>query len=34
MDGEIDGFIEAYLTKKIAKGSSQPPAISDQSDDL
>ncbi|MDH4236568.1 MAG: peptide chain release factor 2 [Nitrospira sp.] len=34
MDGEIDGFIEAYLTKKIAKPSSQPPAISDQGDDL
>lgn len=34
MDGEIDGFIEAYLTNKIAKGSTQPTAISDQGDDL
>ncbi|MBH0199755.1 MAG: peptide chain release factor 2 [Nitrospira sp.] len=34
MDGEIDGFIEAYLTKRIAKGSNQLTAISDQGDDL
>jgi peptide chain release factor 2 len=34
MDGEINGFIEAYLTRKIAKLSSQPSAISDQDDDL
>jgi peptide chain release factor 2 len=34
MDGEIDGFIEAYLTKRIAKGSPQPTAISEQGDDL
>lgn len=34
MDGELDGFIEAYLTKKITKGSNQPPAIGDQEDDL
>ena len=34
MDGDLDSFIEAYLTKKITKGSSQPPDISDQDDDL
>ncbi len=27
MDGDLDGFIEAYLTKKITKGSSQPSIV-------
>jgi peptide chain release factor 2 len=34
MDGDLDGFIAAYLTKKIVKGSNQPTAVSDQGDDL
>ena len=34
MDGELDEFIEAYLTKKITKGSGQASQISDQEDDL
>jgi peptide chain release factor 2 len=29
MDGEIDGFIEAYLKMKLAKGSDLPSAVSD-----
>jgi len=33
MDGEIDGFIEAYLKMKFTKGSDQPSAVS-ESDDL
>lgn len=27
MDGDLDGFIEAYLTKKITKASSQPSGV-------
>ena len=34
MDGEVDGFIEAYLKKKLGKGSDQLSAVSDQGDDL
>lgn len=34
MDGDLDGFIEAYLTKKITKGSSQPSMVNNQGDDL
>ena len=32
MDGEIDGFIEAYLKKKLAKGSDQLSAVSEPDD--
>ncbi len=34
MDGDVDGFIEAYLTRKIAKGSGQPSAVVEQDDDV
>jgi peptide chain release factor 2 len=34
MDGEIDGFIEAYLKKKLVKGADQPLAIGKADDDL
>ncbi|MGQ0666628.1 MAG: peptide chain release factor 2 [Nitrospiraceae bacterium] len=34
MDGEIDGFIEAYLKLKLAKGSDQLSAVSRPEDDL
>ena len=34
MDGDVDGFIEAYLTKKLAKGSGQPSAVSGLDDGL
>jgi len=34
MDGDVDGFIEAYLTRKIAKGSGQPSAVNDATEDL
>ncbi|TKS60970.1 MAG: peptide chain release factor 2 [Nitrospira sp.] len=34
MDGEIDGFIEAYLKKKLIKGSDQLSAVSESDDDL
>lgn len=33
MDGQIDGFIEAYLKKKAAKSSDQLSAVSEQEDD-
>jgi len=33
MDGDLDGFIEAYLKKKLAKGSDQLSAVS-ETDDL
>jgi peptide chain release factor 2 len=32
MDGEIDGFIEAYLKMKLAKGSDQPSAVGEPDD--
>ncbi|MBI3355767.1 MAG: peptide chain release factor 2 [Nitrospirae bacterium] len=32
MDGEIDGFIQAYLKKKLAKGSDQLSAVSEPDD--
>jgi peptide chain release factor 2 len=34
MDGEIDGFIEAYLKRKLTKGSDQPSAGTGPDDDL
>jgi peptide chain release factor 2 len=34
MDGEIDGFIEAYLKRKLMKGSDQPAAIGKPEDDV
>jgi peptide chain release factor 2 len=34
MDGEIDGFIEAYLKLKRAKGSDQLSAVSRPEDDV
>ncbi|MBH0193453.1 MAG: peptide chain release factor 2 [Nitrospira sp.] len=34
MDGEIDGFIEAYLKKKPVKGSDQLSAVGGSEDDL
>jgi len=34
MDGEIDGFIEAYLKKKLTKGADQPLAVGKPDDDL
>jgi hypothetical protein len=32
MDGEIDGFIEAYLKKQLSKGS-EPLPVAGKSDD-
>lgn len=34
MDGDLDGFIEAYLKKKLTKGTDQPSAVSMQDEDL
>lgn len=34
MDGEIDGFIEAYLKKKLAKESNHLSAVSEHDEDL
>lgn len=34
MDGDLDGFIEAYLKKKLTKGNDQPSAVSMQTEDL
>lgn len=34
MDGDLDGFIEAYLKKKLGKGSDQPSGPTDLEDDL
>jgi peptide chain release factor 2 len=34
MDGEIDGFIEAYLKRKLTKGGDQPAAIGKLEDDV
>jgi peptide chain release factor 2 len=34
MDGDIDGFIEAYLKMKLTKGSDQLSAVSKEDDDL
>jgi peptide chain release factor 2 len=34
MDGDVDGFIEAYLKMKLTKGSDQLSAVSEPSDDL
>ena len=34
MDGDIDGFIEAYLKKKLTKGSDQLSPVSKPDDDL
>jgi peptide chain release factor 2 len=34
MDGDVDGFIEAYLKMRLTKGSDQLSAVSEPSDDL
>jgi peptide chain release factor 2 len=34
MDGEIDGFIEAYLKRKLVKGSVPAQAVGGLDDDL
>lgn len=34
MDGDIDGFIEAFLKKKLGKGSDQPSVVGVPDDDL
>ncbi|WHZ21823.1 MAG: Peptide chain release factor 2 [Nitrospira sp.] len=34
MDGDLDGFIEAYLKKKLTKGNDQPSAVGMQDEDL
>lgn len=34
MDGDLDGFIEAYLKRKLGKGTDQPAAAGDLEDDL
>lgn len=34
MDGELDGFIEAFLKKKLGKGSDQPSGVGVPDDDL
>ncbi len=34
MDGDIDGFIEAYLKKKLTKGSNQLSAVTGTEGDL
>jgi peptide chain release factor 2 len=34
MDGDLDGFIEAFLRKKLAKGGDQLSAVSAPDDDL
>ena len=34
MDGDLDGFIEAYLKKKLGKGGDQPMAVGGPEDDL
>lgn len=34
MDGDLDGFIEAYLKRKLTKGNDQPSAVSVQNEDL
>jgi peptide chain release factor 2 len=34
MDGEIDGFIEAYLKKKLGKGSDQLSAVGGEDDEV
>ena len=34
MDGDIDGFIEAYLKKKAMKGNEPLTAVTDANDDL
>jgi peptide chain release factor 2 len=32
MDGDLDGFIEAFLKKKLGKGSDQLSLVSDADD--
>lgn len=34
MDGDLDGFIEAYLKRKLGKGTDQPAVVGDLEDDL
>lgn len=34
MDGDVDGFIEAYLKRKLTKGSDQQSVVNEPTDDL